>query len=282
MNTAIAIKPNVPAAKPAAIERLSWSRIQTYRGCPKQFYYRYVVQAPNERVHAALPFGGTIHRVAEKIAEYRLAGRNVPSLHALMRSYDAAWKDSLSSGTKLQFAKGEDPRVLRNLAKGMLGSYLAFSERERGKIIAVEHEATFVVAGVNVQARIDQVELRGKNLVLTDIKTSRSRWNEAKAREHAPQLVLYAWAVKDMVRELGARRILPRFVVIPKAKKKLDIQVVEPKPNQDDVARLRDLVTQTWHGVQQGVFPRHEGWQCSGCPFRNRCLGKSRSHGTAS
>ncbi len=40
-----------------------------------------------------------------------------------------------------------------------------------------------------------------------------------------------------------------------------------------DARRLKDLVLETAKGIQSGVFPRHEGWQCAQCSFRNACLG---------
>lgn len=124
-----------------------------------------------------------------------------------------------------------------------------------------------------LEARLDVLELDGNDLLVTEIKTSKSRWNDQKVAEALPQLVVYAHALMPLLREIGAKRIRPRFVVVSKAKSPV-VQVLEPKATQADVRRLREQAGEVWKGIRAGVFPAREGWWCTACPFRTACQGR--------
>ena len=124
--------------------------------------------------------------------------------------------------------------------------------------------------------RLDLLELQGSDLIVTDLKTSRSRWNELKVQEHLPQLVLYSYGLLLLLRDLGATRIVPRFVVITKAKKP-QVQTFVPTAGQCDVDRLKRMVSETWGAIQKNVFLQREGWGCGQCPFQRRCLGHAKT-----
>jgi len=263
-----------PTLKPA-IQHLSWSGLSEYRTCPRRFFYHKIAGVPEESRSASLIFGGAIHSASEKLHEARIEGRKIPGIRPLLAAFDAAWKEESSQGPEVVFPKTDSLDSLRATAGRMLIEYAKHFQRDKGSIIAIEHDATFsLLAGVvPVKARLDLVTVEGRNLVVTDLKTSKSRWSDAKIGENLPQLVLYSAAATKMVRELGLERIVPRFVVLTKAKTPV-VQVLEPKATQDDVARLKDLVRETSDAINKEVFPRREGWQCAQCPFAGRCLGR--------
>ena len=124
-----------------------------------------------------------------------------------------------------------------------------------------------------IESRIDLLELHGTDLVVSDLKSSRSRWNDAKVQESIPQLVLYATGLLPLMRELGATRIVTKFVVVTKAKKPV-VQVLQPQASQDDVVRLKQTITETWSAIQTGLFVKRESWACAQCPYKGRCLGR--------
>lgn len=273
MSVAVLPHPPVTTATPTGTEYLSWSRIKTFRDCPKMFHYRYIAKVPAERVPAALPFGGAFHRAIELIAEARLAGQSIPTVESLLAEYDRAWTDSTSNGAPVAYAKGEDAKVLRETASRMLKAYWEFSQSEHSEIIAIEHEARFDIAGVPIVARLDSVERRGEDLLVTDVKTSKSRYGETKVLESVGQTVLYSHAAVELLRALGARRIVPRFVVVTKAKSPV-VQVIEPPVGRENAQRVRELVADAHQAISAGAFPRNEGWRCARCPFADKCLGR--------
>jgi len=258
------------------LDHLSWSSLQLYRTCPRRFFYKYIAGVPEETVSAALLHGGAIHRAVERAHEARLEGRPIPEVEELLTAYDESWSEGIERGRQVLFANGEDAATLRDLAGRMLSAYRAhLNGEEKAQTIGVEHAVRFRLLSdaPPVETRLDLVELRGTELVVTDIKTSRSRWGDDKARENLPQLILYSFAASGITRELGATRLVPRFVVITKGKSPI-VQVVTPKASQADADRAKELLADCWQSIKHaGAFVRREGWQCKQCPFRTRCLG---------
>lgn len=260
-----------------ALDHLSWSSIKTYATCPRKFAYRYIEQADPEFVPAALAFGSAFHAAVDCIHQARIEGRDVPTVESILTRYDDAWKSEVES--EIRFAKDDDTITLRESAERMLDAYREFivasGVGESASIIAIEESRRFrlLVDVPPIDMRLDLLELTASgDLIVSDVKTCRSRWNETTARENLPQLVLYANGILPLVKELGAKRIVPRFVVVTKAKKPV-VQVIEPKATQDDVSRLKDQVAVTWSAIQAGIFVRRESWACMQCPFQKRCLG---------
>lgn len=269
----------VKSPAPLKLDHLSWSSVSQYaHACPKRFFYRKVAAAPEERVSSSLIFGGAFHSVVQAMHEARMAGRKLFTPRALGNAFDAAWREAAKGKPPIEFRQDETAGSLRELARRMLAAYREHAiEREKSgsRIVGIEHEARSQIVhdAPEMLARLDLLEIEGDALVVTDIKTSRSRWNEAKVRESLPQLVVYSYATLPLVREFGVRKVIPQFVVVTKAKSPV-VQVLRPEASQADTDRLKDLVAEAWRGIRSEVFPRREGWQCSQCPYRKRCLGQ--------
>jgi RecB family exonuclease len=258
---------------PAQTDHLSWSSTQTFRACPRQYQLHYIERAESERVCASLLFGGAIHSAIELVHEARLCGAAQPTEDELLTAFDAAWKEGATKAAEVWFAKADDAVTLRGLAKRVLAAYQENVMEERD-VIAVEEEVRFkLLPGLPpVLARIDLIEARGEDLVLTDFKTSKCSWSESKMMENLPQLILYAHAALPMLRSLGLRRVVPQFVVLTKGKKP-KIQVLRPAVERSHVERLKTTFGETWTSIQKGWFPKSESWRCPSCPYRTRCLG---------
>lgn len=273
--TAIAAAPATSRRPTAALDHLSWSSIKTYATCPQRFAFRYLEQVPEEFTAASLAFGSAFHAAVDAIHQARIEGAPLPTVDVAIRRYSEAWSINVLDAP-VQFAKGEDAITLHETATRMLAAYLEhLANSATGTIIAIEESLRFRLL-LNVpplEMRLDLLELTaGGDLIVSDLKTSRSRWNDEKAREQLPQLLLYASGLMPLLRALGATRIIPRFVVISKAKKPA-VQVLEPQASQADVTRLKEQVADTWSAIQAGVFVKRESWACMQCAYRKRCLG---------
>jgi RecB family exonuclease len=270
---------DAPSVKPSIwLDHLSFSSIKTYQACPKKFAFKYIELVPEEFTPSYFSFGGAFHRAVERIHESTIAGEPVPGLDELVDAFDRAWTDLVAERSPVKFSKDEDAGSLRQLATRMLSAYrehLLVSPNRGSQIIAIEESVRFrLLADVPpIEMRLDLLELRGTDLIVSDLKTSKSRWSEAKIADGLPQLVLYAHGLMPILRELGATRIVPRFVTVTKAKKPV-VQVLQPTATQADVTRLKQTVAETWNAIQSDVFPRYESWACAQCPYQRRCLGR--------
>ena len=269
--------PAQPSFDIAKIDHLSWSAVKScYSACPRRYSFRYIEQVPEEFIPASLAFGSAFHAAVERLHQRKLEGADVPDLNEALDEFEKHWSPNAVSA-EIRFGKGEDAAVLRDLAARMLAAYCEYliqAVSEPSQIIAIEHRNRFrLVADVPpIESRLDLLKLHGTDLVVSDLKTSRSRWNDAKTGEAIPQLVLYATSLLPLMRELGATRIVTKFVVVTKAKKPI-VQVLQPHATQGDVVRLKEFISESWSAIQSGVFPRRESWACGQCPFRTRCLG---------
>jgi len=270
---------DAPATKSAVwLDHLSYSSITTYQACPKKFAFKYIEKRAEGFTPSYFAFGGAFHKAVELVHEAMIVGEPLPHVDELVNAFDRAWSELVADRPLVKFAKNEDAGSLRVLARMMLSAFREHtlaSQDVASQIIAIEHAVRFrLLAGVPpIEMRLDLLELRGTDLVVSDWKTSRSRWNDSKVTEGLPQLVLYAHGLMPLLRELGATRIVPRFVAVTKAKKPV-VQVLQPVATQDDVVRLKQTFAGTWTAIQSGAFPRKESWACSHCPFMQPCLGR--------
>ena len=277
MQTSVVIGPTRPSVPLPVVEmdHLSWSSIQTFRTCPRKFFHKYVRRDPEESVAAALIHGGALHRAVERVHQLRLLGDALPDVEELLHFFDLGMRDGLDRGVPVLFANGETVDSLRELAGRMLAAYLAHVKTEPpSEVIGIEHgdRVRLVPRAPEVETRLDLIELRGQDLIITDLKTSRAKWSDDKTRENLPQLVLYAHVVLGQLEDLGAKRVVLRFVVVTKGKNPV-VQVLSPAVSHDDATRVKQLVSDCWQAISTATaFHRREGWQCKQCPFRKRCL----------
>ena len=269
-----------PKAVPR-LDHLSFSSIKTYQACPRKFAFKYVEKRPEEFTPSYFVFGGAFHKAVEHVHDAMIVGSAMPDLCELLDTYDRAWSGLVAEKPMVKFSKDEDAQSLRVLAARMLSAFREHTLASSGadiQIIAIEESVRFrlLAEAPPIEMRVDLLELSGTDLIVSDWKTSRSRWNDAKIADGLPQLILYAHGLLPLLRELGATRIVPRFVAVTKAKKPV-VQVLQPVATQDDAARLKQTISETWTAIQTGVFARRESWACSQCPFQKRC----RSQGGA-
>jgi hypothetical protein len=274
--TASAPPPAGTPKKPLELDHLSWSAIATYLACPAKFRFRYLDQAPAEFTPSALAFGGALHSVFASVHQARLEGREIPTETDLLEAYTQGWLQETANRPDVQFGRDETPETLTEQARRMIAAYRthALEHAQESQVLAIEEPERFrLLRSVPpLEMRLDLLERQGEALVITDFKTAGLAWNEEKVREHRPQLRLYALGCRGLLRELGAQRVVLRFVVVTKGKHP-KVQVLEPKATQEDVARLKRLVADVWSAVQAGIFVQREGWPCGQCPFKARCLG---------
>jgi CRISPR/Cas system-associated exonuclease Cas4 (RecB family) len=277
--TMFAVADPAPLKTASDLDHISFSSIKTYQSCPRKFSYRYIEHVPEEFKPSSLAFGSAFHSAFERVQENRLQGLNIPELDELLATFDAAWTRE-TDGTEVQFCKEEDSVTIRDLARRMLGAYATHASLEAtllktAQIISIEHSNRFrLLADVPViESRIDLLELSGTDLVVSDLKTSKCRWNETKVQESVSQLVLYATGLMPLMRELGATRIVTKFIVVTKGKNPV-VSVLQPQATQDDVVRLKQTISETWSAIQTGLFVKRESWACAQCPYRGRCLGR--------
>lgn len=248
---------------------LSYSAITTYQGCPLRYYFRYVVGLPEKTVSSGLVFGSAVHRAVEHHFNELMAGNEPPSLDALIGEYDRHWLQT--DPETVQFGKEEDVESLSRLATKLLGAFQTSKlANPEGRIIGVEEElrGSIVTGCPDLLGRIDLICETADDLIVTDLKTSRSRWSREQAEDSAGQLLLY----HELVRDLAPRkRLRMQFAVLTKTKEPT-VDFHEVPANRRAVDRTKRIVERVWKAIDSQVFyPAPSPLQCPTCAFRTAC-----------
>jgi hypothetical protein len=192
--------PNLLAERITGRTYLSHSQISLMRSCPRKFSFLYVEKAPPDFIPNSLIFGGSIHAAVELYFRCKLEGLAV-AFEALLSAYHDAWRRQMEKAREqaggivvVKFTKTQDADALHELAARMITAFLASPlASPKGVIVGIEEELRVVLDDdlPDVLAKVDLVTQTDGWLHVIDFKTSRSRWNDEKAKESADQLVLY-------------------------------------------------------------------------------------------
>ena len=260
--------PNEQARQLTGRDYLSYSAVSTFQQCPLKYHFRYVAGLPEEFTSASLVFGGAIHRAVEHHYRELLHGGPAPTLDALLAAYREGWQEH--DGRDIRFGKDDDT-TLDDLAARLLAAFqVSEFAHPAGKILGIEEELSgaLVPGCPDLFARLDLLVDAGDALIVTDLKTSRSRWSDAQARDAAGQLLLY----HELVRPLAdGRPVRLEFAVVTKAKSPQFTRLpVAVDPRQLD--RTKRVFERVWNAIRAGHFyPNPSALNCPTCGYRNAC-----------
>jgi putative RecB family exonuclease len=260
---------NETARKLTGRDYVSWSALSTFRQCPLKYFFRYVAGLSEESVSAALVFGSGIHAAVEDVYRATLAGEARPTLERLMFAYRSVWLTHEPG--EIQFGSSETRESLDALAAKMLTAFLASPGADvRGRVLGVEEELRGVlVQGVpDLYGRVDLLHEDEDQLVITDVKTSRSRWNADQVEESGEQLLVYSKLASELA---PGKKLVTRFLVLTKTKEPvIEEHTTEVQPEK--VKRVLASVERVWQAIQSGVFyPAPSAMSCATCGFRTAC-----------
>jgi putative RecB family exonuclease len=272
------LKPEKPASTNPANEvakrltgrdYVSWSAISTFRTCPLKYKFRYIDGLPEESVSSALVFGSGIHSAVEQHYQAILSGDPEPELDALLFAYRSAWLPHDPDG--IQFGSTETRASLDALASKMLTAFLnSPAASVQGRVLGVEEEIRgMLVENVpDLFGRVDLLTEDSDSLVITDIKTSRSRWSAEQVEDSGEQLLLYSHLASEIA---PGKKIATRFLVLTKTR---EPQVEEHVREVNPAAVKRTLagVERLWRAISAGHFyPAPSTMNCASCGYRAAC-----------
>jgi CRISPR/Cas system-associated exonuclease Cas4 (RecB family) len=250
---------------------ISHSAITTYQQCPLRYRFKYVDGLPERFVSSNLIFGGAIHSALEFHFTELLIGNEPPSQDLLLDVFQDAWRNRSEDCEDIRFGKGEDHTSLSALADRMLTAFRESSDfTTDDTVIGIEEELRGeLIPGVpDLLARIDLLTTTSDALVITDFKTSRSRWSQNQSENSSSQLLLYSELAKRMMPD---REVRLRFLVLTKTKTPtVEAFNVDITPHL--ARRTTKAVEHTWRAIEAGHFyPAPSPMNCPTCPFRSEC-----------
>ena len=261
--------PNQVAAELIGRDYVSYSALSLYQQCPLRFFFKYVAGLPEQTVAASLVFGGAIHRAVEFHFNELLAGNGPAHLDTLLAEYHEAWRERETA--EVRFGKDDDQSTLSGLAERMLRAFQASEmSQPAGTILGVEEQfrGAFADGCPDLLARVDLLVETADALVISDLKTARSRWGRDQAEDAAGQLLLYSELVGRL---MPGKPLRLEFVIITKAKEPvIDRLPVALDPKR--AARMSSIAQRVWRAIEgQHFYPSPSPMNCPTCPFRAPC-----------
>ena len=245
--------PSLPLDRPL---RLTWSKLETYWNCRRQYFYQYVLclSAPTSHQRS---YGEAMHQAVASLLQYKQQGVNV-TLEEVKARFRTRWK-------RMGYLSAEHGE--HELAEG-LQTIEEFWNRERAEPVPrfVEREFRAHLGDNNwligTWDRVDEVEGKWR---LVDYKTSVVANQEAADRRAAEsrQLVLYAMALESTV---GARPAEARLDFLGSG------FIGLATPQERDFSRLRGEVRRAALGIRERDYEPNPSYRnCLNCAYRAYC-----------
>jgi hypothetical protein len=120
----------------------------------------------------------------------------------------------------------------------------------------------------------DLVESDNDAYLIGELKTSAQKYSSLKL-EYDLQPTAYSYAMSRMKVSTTEHSCLLRYDVLVKTKTPTFEQYFVSRTEQDH-QRFIHLINLVLMGIEQHLFYRIQGWQCTDCQFKTACLGKSQ------
>jgi len=235
--------------------RTSYSRISTYDNCGLQYLFAVVLGLDPESSHN-MAFGSVVHKVFEDIELKKLTPPDAYKLY-----------DELFENIKTEFPNQAVMRQFYRDGQLMIERY--GNHLRPWEAAKVEHGFKVDFHGHRITGRIDRVDKIGRNLTISDYKTSSAAigWDEAK---ESLQLAIYYLAAKtdEEIKEMGEPVAMQLIYPKPPLSRG-DVQKRVQKPEEAEKAleRLPELIDDV---LAEDFRPNPEA-DCTWCKFRPLC-----------
>jgi CRISPR/Cas system-associated exonuclease Cas4 (RecB family) len=235
--------------------RTSYSRISTYDNCGLQYLLSVVLGLDPESSHN-MAFGSWIHKIFEELETGIIPVEPQAAFARYEELFD--WDVFPNRAVARQFHRDGQMMISR------YGTYLKPGE-------SVRAETSFRVErdGHRITGRIDRIDKKGKNLIVSDYKTSRHpvTWEEAK---ESLQLAIYHLAVTSdpELSQLGEPSSMQLiYPGAPLVKNDVAKRYQNPDEAEKAIVRLPALID----GVLAEDFRPNPEANCQWCRFKPLC-----------
>ena len=239
------------------LTHFSYSQIETYKTCPLQYKYRYVLKIPTTPGSAA-SFGDTIHKTLQQFYLEYLSNPKVDE-KKMLEIFKKMW-------IPLGYASQAHEKRMKEEGQNMLKRF--YETFHKGDIEIIDLEKLFKIKVDNdifITGKIDRVDAKKNGEIeIIDYKTGRKP--DKKALEKSLQLSVYALAAIDEgLYQKKLNQVTLTFYFLQ------DMDKVSIKRNPQDILELTDKIKKTAGEIRGAEFLPNVGPWCDFCPFRMIC-----------
>lgn len=245
-------KPKAEKIKDFDPKHLSYSQVDSYKICPLQYKYSYVLNVPTPPKHA-LSFGITIHDTLRDFHTALMFGDKV-TVDNLLAMYEKNWQP-------LGYMDEEHRQMRFEEGKKLLRRYFEKYVGEELRPLALEKSFNIKIGGKRFFGRIDRIDpLLGGGVEIVDYKTGAAK--DQKFVDKDDQVAFYAIAAKEA---LGMEpKKLTYFYVESNEK-------VSTERTNEQMQKTKKEVVEVIKKIKDGQFGATPGTHCTWCDFKDIC-----------
>ena len=249
----------------------SHSRLSSFEKCPKQFYYRYVLEIPAESEGIEAFMGKRVHEILERL--YIFAGQGmVPSLEKVIVRYHAFWDEHYDEKRVKIVKRGTPVSRYRALGVRCIEYYyrrnFPFDQTET---LGIEEEVRFELDDSGRYAFrgiIDRVVRAADGAIeIHDYKTGRYVPSQKDLNQDR-QLAIYQMGLRDKHGEDQSYRLVWQFL------QRKELRTSSRTPEQLDKLR-RETIELIDRIEATTEFPVQRNRLCDWCEYKDRCFGEN-------
>lgn len=241
------------------IEKISYSHVNAYETCPKQYKYKYILALPTPP-NATLAFGRSIHSTLYDTYQLIAQGQK-PNIDEILETYARRWvKEGYDSKKHEDLRYKYGSSVIESFYKSTI------SQEKNIKPLLLEKWFKYKLDDIIISGSIDRIDQVGtdKNgnaiVELIDYKTGKVK-DEKDVREDL-QLAIYALVAEDL---LGFKVSKASLLFVEHGVKS-DVEISEELKNAAK-EKIREVVKK----IRMGEFGATPGFLCRYCDYNRIC-----------
>ena len=250
----------------------SHSRLETFRKCPRQFYYKYVAKLPLEDApeQIATFLGSRCHEALEQL--YKQVQRHrLPSIEEFVTFFRDGWKANWTKDIVIQ-EEGLTPAAYRTIGEQCLRDYYRRHQPfDQARTIGLERRVTFPLDRKKRHRMIGYIDRLAKAdgdvWQVHDYKTNKSLPTQEE-KDRDPQLAFYEIGIRQMWPDAEQVELYWHFLRHDQTIKSTRTATQLEDLRRETVDLIEEIES---HDPVEKAFPTKESALCNYCDYQQVC-----------
>lgn len=235
----------------------SYSQLETYKRCPLQYKYQYILKIPSPPT-AALSFGDTMHRTLQDFYQIFIENKSV-NLRQLFTLYEKNW-------TPVGYVSPAHEKRMKSEGRKILTDFYKKYHSKNLKILALEKLFKIKLrSDINITGKIDRIDADESDMMeIIDYKTGKKPSD--RDLKKSLQLSIYALAATDRGlynKKLSDVKLTFYYLQTPD---KISFQ-----KNSEEITETKNQIIEIVDKIRSNDYTPTPGLWCDFCPFKIVC-----------